>query len=448
MLEEELCPRHARRTLLAQCLLGCNQPHVPAPMPPGGLANQSVDRRFGPERKRVEVARAPESFPGLDRIRATQEAVPKAEINLGICRIQFLRATVACQGRVEIPASLMGRRRLTQGLELSLGCGRHRRRMDGCERRAIAQVAGHAAQNHRAPRSLCQAQDALEVSCKVPVRNLPSRIVRRHVLLGKHAHPAPGTGGLLPPLPNQRFHRLPEPGALDCQRQANGQPPRNLPAKHRRRAERSHHLVVPHVDDPEIALVTDAFARNRQDRVRVDRRHRHADHLELGPGKPLRQQRLEVTAHPVGRPGISQGGRFAKQKDPARPGALLGPHHNRRRTPGQLGSKKPKAELVVLDKDLALLNAGSLEKTCRMAKSDQPQAPLDQHQRQQRQQRQRRQPEQPVSSPARPFVTPRYGRLRSASLTRGAAVRCPLPGTRPMFQWAHITSGAHAGESK
>ena len=83
-------------------------------------------------------------------------------------------------------------------------------------------------------------------------------------------------------------------------------------AEYRGRPERTHHFVIPHVDDPEVACMAGAFPGYRKDGVRVDRGDTGVDDFELRLREAFGQQHFQVMAFmPCSSNDLVQGAQVA-----------------------------------------------------------------------------------------------------------------------------------------
>jgi hypothetical protein len=234
----------------------------------------------------------------------------------------------------------------------------------GDERRAIAEIDGHRAQDHLRARVQAGLDDVVQVPSEMSVSDFLPWIARINFALGEHLHPTPRRGPrrTATKFPRQRHDPLAGARSLEGEVPADELQRRRLLAENGRGAERADHLVVPHVNDPQVAVMSRALAGDGQDRMRVDRGHRDADDLEPGLRKPFAQERLEVTSHAKRRPRIAQRGGFAEDEDAKRARGFLRVHDHRRRAARGFRRKKPETELVVLDEDFPAADGGSLKK--------------------------------------------------------------------------------------
>jgi hypothetical protein len=170
-----------------------------------------------------------------------------------------------------------------------------------------------------------------------------------------------------------------------------------LQSENRRRAEGADHLVVAHVNDPDITFMPGAFAGDGQDYVRIDGCYRRVDHLEFCFRIARAQQRLEVTTGPIIGPGIAQRRRFAEDEDANRARRFVRLHKHRRRDSRQRRGEKAQTELVVLDEIVLAGDGCLLEEVRGMTIAADAQEQLDSRQQRQRQQR-RCQPEHPLAA--------------------------------------------------
>ncbi len=86
--------------------------------------------------------------------------------------------------------------------------------------------------------------------------------------------------------------------------------------------------------------------------MRVDRRHRHIDHLEPLRRVPFTKENLQVTPHAVSRLRISQRRRFSQNKNPECARRLKRRHDEWLRPARQLRRKKVERKSFILDEHL------------------------------------------------------------------------------------------------
>src|SRR5206468_5311617 len=84
------------------------------------------------------------------------------------------------------------------------------------------------------------------------------------------------------------------PGGFQSEAGPNQSQPRRLGAEDGRRAEGSLHFIISHVNDPQIALVPGALARNRENGMRVDRGHGRANDVKARAGEALAKQNFQI----------------------------------------------------------------------------------------------------------------------------------------------------------
>ncbi len=183
----------------------------------------------------------------------------------------------------------------------------------GTKRRTVLEVDGDGVEHNRGTRVAAGAQQVFQVLVEIPVNHFLSRIIWGHLVPAEHLHATPffRPGGPVSELVNQVAKQLARPRFLEQQMQPHQPEWRRLCAKNSRGSEGADHLVVAHVNNPNITFMPGAFTGDGQDRMRVDRRYSRIDDLELFSRKAPPQQSFKVTAGTKVGPRISQRRRFA-----------------------------------------------------------------------------------------------------------------------------------------
>ncbi len=272
----------------------------------------------------------------------------------------------------------------------------------GRERRRIPKIHGHGIEDDGGAGAGAGVQDPPQVGLEVPIYLLPFGGIRTQPVSEKHLHAPPRGvlgGGFLKPS-GQRHAELSQPRSLQGQGQPHQTARRRLQPKDAHRPERPHHLVVAHVNNPEVALVIGAFPGNGQDDVRIDGREGHIHDFKLGARITLPEQDLEVARRPKRRFRVAHRCGFAQHENPDAAGRLDGFHAQGPGLTEDLGRKKSETEIVVLDQELLVTDAARLEKVWIVAVAPQMQSDFRQSQQDQRNSQHGRQPEQPTAMPS------------------------------------------------
>ena len=275
-------------------------------------------------------------------------------------------------------------------LELWQFLGRERAMLGG-ERRAVPQVHRHRAHDDFRARRVALVNNRIQIFAEVLMHPRHARIIALHLLLEKHLHAAPLHGAARA----EGTEPLHEAKLLHPQRRANKTQSRHLLPKHRAAAERSHHFVVAHVDDPHVAFQRPAVLRDFADDVRVDRGHGHVDDLELVAGKFQFEHRLQHPRQPKGRLRVPHGGRLAEDEDADRAGRLARREDHGLWGAGQAGGKKALAEVRIIREHLATVQPLLQEERRRMSHAREAQEKFHHRQQQQRTE-QREHAERPI----------------------------------------------------
>ena len=90
------------------------------------------------------------------------------------------------------------------------------------------------------------------------------------------------------------------------------------------RPERSHHFVVPHINNPKVAPLLRAVSGDRENDVGIDGRESDVNHFEPGSGEPLAKQDLEDSTEAERRLWVPHSCRLAQDENPDRVGGLVG----------------------------------------------------------------------------------------------------------------------------
>lgn len=88
----------------------------------------------------------------------------------------------------------------------------------------------------------------------------------------------------------QPLEQLARPCGLKCQTATDQAQVRHPRTEHRTCPERSNHFIIAHVDHPDVPVLPGAFACDRKDGVRIDRRHGGVHDLEM----PIRESQAQL----------------------------------------------------------------------------------------------------------------------------------------------------------
>ena len=279
--------------------------------------------------------------------------LPEAELEFRALRSDSSGLLVLVQGRSPLPTCLIRNTVLEQRIPSGQVRPRQILRRARAERRAVLEVRGHAAQDHRHPRGNSGLKDRVQIHLEVPVNPFLSRVARGKLPIQEHLQATPTARLFAGAKPSRKCHQsLTEPGPLQSQVGTHCPARRRLRAEDGAGAERAKEFVVSHVDDPHVPVVLGTFTRYRHNGMRVNRRHRHANHLEFRLRKPFAQENLQVAPNAVRRPRITQRRRLAEEENAKSAWRLLGLHHHRACAANQCRWKETKAKVGVLHQDL------------------------------------------------------------------------------------------------
>jgi hypothetical protein len=134
--------------------------------------------------------------------------------------------------------------------------------------------------------------------------------------------------------------------------EANHGQGRSLAAENSCRTERADHLIVAHVNNPNIALMRGALASDGEDHVGVDSGGGGIDDFELSSGKTFAQQHFHVTGRAVGGLRIAHGGGFAEDKNACGVGFFFCRYEERARPAGQGRGKKSQGKGIAVGQEI------------------------------------------------------------------------------------------------
>src|SRR6202000_2449450 len=100
--------------------------------------------------------------------------------------------------------------------------------------------------------------------CEVVINALLARVARRQAIAHEHLHSVPlrRAGMIFAQATSQSHQRLAKSRFLESEIETHKSKRRRLGAKNRCRAKWPDHFVIAHVNEPEIAFVFGAFARD------------------------------------------------------------------------------------------------------------------------------------------------------------------------------------------
>src|ERR1017187_2126013 len=221
------------------------------------------------------------------------------------------------------------------------------------ERRRVSEVHWHRRQENRGAGAPAQLDDRRKIAGEIIIHDVQTRSVAADLLAQKHLHSLP-----LSPVGWTRAKRvkpLAQTGGLHQQAGSHEGQPRRLTAKDRSCSEWPHHLVVPGVNHPEITLPRRAVPGDFPDHMRIDRRHRGIDDLELMVWIARPENPFELAGKTVSRLGNSHCRRLPENKNADGAWRLRRVQGQGLRRARQRRRKKTPAEFGVFDQQRASL---------------------------------------------------------------------------------------------
>jgi len=137
---------------------------------------------------------------------------------------------------------------------------------------------------------------------------------------------------------------------------------RRLSPENRGYAERADHLVVAHVNNPQITFMRGALSRDRQDNMRIDRSECHINDFKFCARIFFLQKHFKIAVWRKTLCGISHRGGFSKNKNAKDAWRFVSAKTNRTRVARDLFREKPPTELLVLDEEIFVVDFKTLKK--------------------------------------------------------------------------------------
>ncbi len=241
------------------------------------------------------------------------------------------------------------------------------------KRRAILEVHRHGGDNHRRPGAPADAANIAEIPPEIVINRPQTRIVGRNPMAHEHlqALPLRRSVSARPAASNHVAQQLSDPRRFQPDAAAYEAQARQRLLKDGAWSVGPHHLVVAHVDDKQVGLAGRAVAGDLTHHVRVDRRHRGVDHLELHLGITLTEQHFQYPANAERPVGNALRRRLAKHEDAKRAGGLRRQQTRHGGASKRVGEESP-AELQIAP--IEPFGVGTNQEARRITVAPQPQS--------------------------------------------------------------------------
>ena len=282
---EEIIARHPRRSRVAfaQGALGVGKTDVRRLVCGSHLADNCIDPRVGAKPQHVQVAGQLEAGLGFNTAADPQQAARHAELKFRVVPVDRLRRLVLPDCILPVPVGFQGDACLVDRFPFRQIFSGEVRAVQRSQRRQVAQVDSHAAQDDRCS---CPAGDAAnvgEVPPIVVVNGRQPRIIGRRRVAEEHFHAGPAVNGGAVPAEggDQVVEQLAAASRLQPHAGANHVQARHPSFEHGSRAVGPNHFIISQIDQEKVRLMDRAVASDVQGHVGVHRRHRRVDDLEL-----------------------------------------------------------------------------------------------------------------------------------------------------------------------